>query len=313
VRFVIAAVALASLLMSSAIPDAFGARGVLFAASYVAMQVGRNCCAMLLLSRDHALRRVFERIVVWSLVSGAIWLAGGFSHGSARYELWAAALIIDLAAPLVGYRVPGLGRSQTADWPVEGGHFAERFQSFIIIALGESIVITGATATSKGLSELGVIAMAVAFVITATLWWLYFGEVAEGSRRTIAESDDPGRLARDAYSYLHLPIVAGIIMVAIGDDLLIAHPDMTLSATAVTITVLGPFIYLAGETVVRLRMINQVSVKRAVAMLALLALGVAGRDLSALALSGAIAAILLALAASEYEPLRGAAGSAMRG
>jgi low temperature requirement protein LtrA len=132
---------------------------------------------------------------------------------------------LELVAPLVGHRTPWLGRSRTGDWDVEGVHFADRFQAFLIIALGEAIVVTGATASAGGLSPRVGFALASAFLITAALWWLYFDEVAEHAQRNIAESEDPGRLACDAYTYLHLPIVAGIIMVAVADDLLIAHPD----------------------------------------------------------------------------------------
>ena len=126
--------------------------------------------------------------------------------------------------PSAGYWLPGRGRAATTDYDIEGGHFAERCQLFIIIALGESIVVTGATASDAGLTSTVVLCLVVAFVETAALWWLYFGAAAEHSRAAMSASDDPGRLARDAYTYLHLPIVAGIIATAVGTDLLIAEP-----------------------------------------------------------------------------------------
>jgi low temperature requirement protein LtrA len=303
VRLVIVGASLASLLMSTAIPDAFGAQALLFAGAYVGLQVGRNAAGMMLLNRDHGLRKTFERILIWSVLSGVLWLAGALVASSDRLALWGPALAIDLIAPLVGYWTPGRGHSQTTDYAIEGGHFAERFQSFIIIALGESIVITGATASAGGLTGQIVLALTVAFLGTGALWWLYFGEVAEHSRRRIAESDDPGRLARDAYSYLHLPIVAGIIMVAIADDLLIKHPGHVLSGAGVVMTVGGPALYLAGETLFRLRMIGSVNPKRIAAVLALGLLAAAGNGLSAVALSGSVAAVLTALNLWEYEPL----------
>ena len=304
VRLVLVGVSLASLLMSAAIPDAFGGDSILFASAYVAMQVGRNTAGVRLLASDHVLRRTFERIVVWSLASGALWLAGGVVAHSARPALWGVALAIDLTAPLVGYCTPRLGRSQTDDWAVEGGHFAERFQAFIIIALGESIVVTGATASARGLTTEIVLALTVAFLGSGALWWLYFGEVAEHSRNHLAESEDPGRLARDAYTYLHLPIVAGIIMVAVADDLLVAHPTSTLSAAGIVMTVGGPAIFLAGESLFRLRMIGSVSPKRILAVIALAALGGVGTLVPALALSLAVAVVLIALSLWEYEPVR---------
>ncbi len=191
------------------------------------------------------------------------------------------------------------------DYPVDGGHFAERFQSFIIIVLGESIVVTGATASQHGLSTLTVLALAVAFLITGGLWWLYFGVVAEHSRRELADAPDPARLARDAYTYLHLPIVAGVIMVAVGDDLLVRDAGSALSTAGLITLVGGPAMYLAGETLFRLRMIGSVGPKRVVAVLALGAAGVLAGGLPALAVGAIVAGLLtgLALWASSSLPL----------
>jgi len=149
-----------------------------------------------------------------------------------------------------------------------------------------------------------VVALSLAFLVTGALWWLYFGEVAENARHDIVESEDPGRLARDAYTYLHLPIVAGIIMVAIADDLLINDPSHPQSTAGVVMAVSGPAVFLIGEAMVRLRMIGSVSPKRVACVGALAVLGIAGGALPALALTGAVAAILVALGAWEYEPLR---------
>jgi low temperature requirement protein LtrA len=303
VRLVIVGGSLASLLMTTAIPDAFGSQALLFAGAYVALQVGRNAAGAMLLSRDHQLRSTLERILIWSLLSGVLWLAGALVARSDRLALWGPALAVDLIAPLIGYWMPRHGRSATSDYSVEGGHFAERFQSFIIIALGESIVITGATASGRGLRGEVVLALTIAFLGTGALWWLYFDEVAEHSRRRLAESDDPGRLARDAYSYLHLPIVAGIIMVAIADDLLIVHPTRVLSAGGVVMTVGGPALYLLGETLFRVRMIGTANPKRLATVVALCALAALGNGLSALALSGCVAALLTGLCLWEYEPV----------
>jgi low temperature requirement protein LtrA len=308
VRVVLLGVALASLLMSAAIPTAFTTHAVLFAGAYVVLQIGRNVCAVLLLGRHEPLRRVFERVVVWSCASATLWIAGALVSESDRAAVWGAALAVDLLAPLVGYRTPRFGRSTTADWPVRGGHFADRFQAFIIIALGESIVVTGATASGHGLSVEVAFALTLAFVITGALWWLYFDEVAEHSQRNIAESDDPGRLARDAYTYLHLPIVAGIIMVAVADDLLIADPSHRLQAAGVVMTVAGPAVYLLGESLVRLRMIDSLSPPRLLAVVALAALGVFGHALPALAMSAAVAVILIGLAIWDNEQIRPESG-----
>ena len=301
VRLVVVLVALASLLMAAAIPTAFTLNPVLFAGAYVALQVGRNLAAAALLERDHALRVVLERIVAWSLASGVLWLAGAFAPAGLRFAFWGPALAVDLAAPLAGYRTPGRGSSATADYPVDGGHFAERFQSFIIIVLGESIVVTGATASARGLTTITVVGLALAALITGALWWLYFGVVAAASRRHMATAKDPARLARDAYTYLHLPIVAGVIMVAVGDDLLLAHPGHALGAAGVVMLVGGPALYLSGEVLFRVRMIGSVNHKRVAAVLGLCVLGVVTAGLPALAVAGLVAALLIGLALWESE------------
>jgi low temperature requirement protein LtrA len=301
VRAVLTGVMLASLLMAAALPEALGENGLLFAVSYVALQVGRNLAAASLLARTHPMRDVFERLVGWSAVSGVLWLAGSVLDGDQRLLVWIAALALDLMAPVAGYWLPGRGRAATTDYDIEGGHFRERCQGFIIIALGESIVVTGATAANASLTATVVACLAIAFLETAALWWLYFGATAEQSRAVMSTSEDPGRLARDAYTYLHLPIVAGIIAVAVGDDLLITKPQQALHGVALAMLLGGPALYLLGECLFHWRMTRSANAKRlAVAALLLLPAPVAGH-LSALTLSALVAALLTALALWELQ------------
>jgi low temperature requirement protein LtrA len=298
VRGVLTAVMLGSLLMAAASPEAFGEQGLLFAGSYVALQVGRNAAAAWL-TRRHRLRDVFERLVVWSAAAGALWLAGAGLDSDQRLMLWTLALALELAAPAAGYWLPGRGRAATTDYDIEGGHFAERCQLFIIIALGESIVVTGATASEAGLTSTVVLCLVVAFVQTAALWWLYFGATAEHARVTMSTCDDPGRLARDAYTYLHLPIIAGIIATAVATDLLIAGPYQALHGVGLAMMLGGPALYLIGESLFRWRMTGTASAKR-VAVAALLVLVVPlGGHIDALPLSLIVAALLTVVAVWE--------------
>ena len=313
VRGVLTGVMLASLLMAAALPGAFGGDGTLFAISYVALQVGRNLAAATLLG-DHALRSVFDRLVGWSLASGVLWLAGAALSGDRRLLLWIPAVALDLCAPFAGYWLPGRGHAATTDYDIDGGHFADRCQGFIIIALGESIVVTGATAAHAGLRTAVVLCLAIAFLETAALWWLYFGAVAEGSRRVMRSCEDPGRLARDAYTYLHAPIVAGIIAVAVGDDLLIADPGRPLHGVGLAVVLGGPALFLLGESLFRLRMIGAANAKRLIAAAILALLAPVGTQISALALSAIVAALLTALALWElrtpgHQPLGTSLGS----
>jgi len=285
--------------MAAALPGAFGEHGLLFAGAYVALQVGRNVAAALHLPRGGRLRDVFERLVVWSAASGVLWLAGAALEGDRRLILWIPALALEVAAPAAGYWLPGRGRAATTDYDVAGTHFAERCQLFIIIALGESIVVTGATASAAGLTSTVVLCLIVAFVETAALWWLYFGPTTEHARVTISTSDDPGRLARDAYTYAHLPIVAGIIATAVATNLLIAAPHEAPHGIGAAMILGGPALYLLGESLFCRRMTGATNGKRVAVAALLILLVPLGDQLSALLLSLIVASLLPALAVWE--------------
>jgi low temperature requirement protein LtrA len=299
VRVVLMATMLASLLMAIAIPAAFGARSGIFAVSYVVLQAGRNAFVVWASPSGSAIENTFRSILIWSIGSGALYITGGFLHGGTRIVLWLVALAIDFAGPATRYWVPGLRRVVSDDWEIDSGHFSERFQLFIIIALGESIVITGATASNLEIDLPRATAIAVAFIGSAALWWLYFSYVAGVATRRLASADDRGRLARDAYTYLHLPIVAGIIVSAVGDEIIIAHPGRDLPAPELIALAAGPMLYLVGHLVFRLRMAGTVSRQRLEGVIALGACGALGTILPALAVGALITAVLVALVVTE--------------
>ena len=216
VRLLLVVLMLISLAMSVSLPRAFENLGLWVGGAYAIQQVGRSAFLVIAL-RGQALQANFERILAWCVASGALALAGGFAHGSARYLLWLLAVAVDLIGGAVGFATPGLGRSRTSDWTIEGGHFAERCQAFILIALGESIVIIGATLTDvESPTAATLAAFVVAFAGSVGLWWLYFDQSAEAAAEKIARSDDPGRLGRSAYHLIHPVMVAGIIVSAAG-------------------------------------------------------------------------------------------------
>jgi len=148
VRLLLVVLMLISLAMSASLPRAFEDLGLWVGGAYAAQQTGRTVFMVIAL-RGHPLRANFQRILVWCIVSSALALGGGFAHGLARELLWLGAVSVDLAGGLVGFAAPWLGRSRTSDWTIEGGHFAERCQGFILIALGESIVIIGTTLAAR--------------------------------------------------------------------------------------------------------------------------------------------------------------------
>jgi low temperature requirement protein LtrA len=238
----------AGLVMSCSIPKAFEDRALPFALAYVCLQMGR-CVFMLwaLQRHDPANHLNFLRINIWQVSSAPFWIAGAFATGPWRIALWAAAAAMDTAAPATGFWVPGLGRSTTADWRVEGGHIAERCALFVIIARGESILITGATFASLEWNLGTVTAFVVAFVGSIALWAVYFNIGAERSSRTIASSDDPGRIARSGYTYIHILIVAGIIVSAVGDELVLHHPGGHTDIKTAMVIIGGPALYLIGN------------------------------------------------------------------
>jgi low temperature requirement protein LtrA len=147
VRAVLAFAMLASMLGAAAIPDAFGDRALLLVAGYVSIQSVRNVFMALATDRRDPLHAPLVRLLAWTLWVGAIWLAGVLERGEARVWLWLVALACDYAGPVAGHWTPGLGRSHPADWELEPAHFAERLMLFLIIALGETIVAAGVTAS----------------------------------------------------------------------------------------------------------------------------------------------------------------------
>jgi low temperature requirement protein LtrA len=299
VRAVLTGVMLASLLMAAALTHAFGEDGLLFAASYVVLQVGRNAAAMALLTRDHHLRDVFERLLGWSVISAPLWLAGAALEPDQRLIVWIPALALDLVAPLARYWLPGRGPGSTTDWDIDAGHFAERCRLFIIIALGESIVVTGATATEAGLTSAVVACLVVAFLETVALWWLYFGAPLERSHAAMGASDDPGRVARDAYTYLHVLIVAGIIGTAAANGLLIGAPHDPQHGVGAAVVLGGPALFLLGESLFQWKTVGTINAKRLAAAALIVALAPLAAGLSTLALTGIVTGLLAATAISE--------------
>jgi low temperature requirement protein LtrA len=278
VRTILIAVMVCSLVMSATIPEAFGERGLIFAGAYAAMQVGRTVFALFGFRGRPADFRNFQRIVCWVVLSGIVWIAGGLASGPNRELLWLAALGIDLLGPIAGFYVPGLGRSTTHDWVISGGHMAERCQLFLIIALGESILVTGATFGELEWSGEVLAAFVIAFLGSVALWWVYFDRAAGDAEEAISRSDDPGRLGRNAYTYLHIPMVAGVIVTAVGDELAIAHPLGHASPEVLATVLGGPALFLAGHALFKRAVFAVWSLPRLTAIVALGVVAVIGRD-----------------------------------
>jgi low temperature requirement protein LtrA len=300
VRVMLFVLMLAGLALSASIPNAFGHEGLVFAGAYVFMQLARTVF-MLAALRGHDERnfRNFRRIVCWLALSAVFWLAGGFAAGAERVALWVIALGIEYFAPLIGFAVPGLGRSTTADWKVDGTHMAERCALFVIIALGESILITGATAAKLPATAATTTAFVAAFVGSVAMWWIYFNIGAERGSRQFVGSADPGRVARAVYTYVHLPIVAGIVVCAVADELVIAHPYGHVEPAAAAAILGGPAIYLLGNLFFKRASARNYPLSHLVGLGALAVLTPLYPWLSPLALGTATTGVLCMVAAWE--------------
>jgi low temperature requirement protein LtrA len=218
--------------------------------------------------------------------------------------LWAVALGIEYLSPAVRFWIPKYGPSSIDDWTVEGGHMAERCAGFIIIALGESIVVTGATFADLAWTTETVSAFVSAFIGALAMWWIYFHKGAEAGSEQISRSTEPGRLARLAYTYLHMPIVAGIIVSAVADELVLKHPDGHSDLRTVLSAIGGPLLFLVGTILFKhvIRGWLQLSHIAGIVALGLLAWFASG--LSPLMLSLLTTAILIIVAAWESISLK---------
>ncbi len=288
-----------SLVMSAAIPHAFGNRGVPFAASYVAIQVIRSGFMVLAFGRGETMRRNYAQLLAWSAIAGVGWILGALVGSDARLLVWIGAIVLDLGAPLHGFTLPRLGSTPIEEWTLAGSHLAERCQLVLLIALGESVLRVGATFAQQHGSASVDLSFVAGFIATASLWAAYFLRHAEHGARAISSSAaDAARVGRAAYAYAHAIMVAGVIVLAVAVRLTIEDPGGA-ATTKVTAALLGgPAIYLAGlvlfkRSVSRGKLGPPLLAIGGLASLVVLAL-VADR----LVLACAVAAVLAALAVS---------------
>lgn len=299
VRLMLFVMMAAALVLAAAIPDAFGERGLAFAAGHVIIQVGRTAFFLWSAWRAPQHRANFARILAWLVFAAVFWIAGAFVQGEARLAIWGLALGIEYLSPAVGFWTPGLGRTKSQEWKVEGGHMAERCALFTIIALGESIIVSGSTVMGMPWDPPVMAAFTSAFLCSLAMWWIYFSSTAEAASKAIEEARDPGAIARVAYTYTHLLPVAGIIVAAVGDEWVIHHPlghaDFKIAAAVIG----GPFLFLLGTLLFKLAVFRRWSRARITGLVALVALVPVSLSLSPLALSALSTLVLAAVGAWE--------------
>ena len=295
VRLVIFVAMGAFLVAALCVPGAFGDDALLFACAFAVVRISHIVLFMLASREDAALRKSVLGLAGSTAIGAGLLFVAAATSGSAQVAIWGLALLLDAGGPLL------FGQD---GWKLVPEHFAERHGLIVIIALGESIVAIGVGARSSldaGIVVAGLLGVAVG----AALWWVYFDVTAIVAARRLAkasEGHERNGIARDSYSYLHFPMVAGIALVAVGLKVTIAHVHGTLKIVPATALLGGAALYLLAHVAFRLRNMHTLSARRLVCAVVLLALLPAAIALPALATLGILAALLAALIV--YEAIR---------
>lgn len=305
VRVAMLAVTGATLVAAIALPEAFGDRGALFAVPYAAVRVAGLALYWNGLRDDPVHQRALRAYLPVAVVSPVLVLAGGLAPDGARAWLWLGAVAVDVASVLAAGR---------GEFRVAPGHFAERHALIIIIALGESIIAIGATALESGMDAVVLASVALAFGAVALMWWAYFDHAAAWlEQRLVSERDNRrrGHIARDVFTLGHLPMVAGIVLFAVGVEEALVHPGSAVPVFGRLAMGLGLLLFLAAfmvgrpaSTGVRLGLRMGAGVAAALAMLLLP--GLAGTALIAV-LTGVLAVVAVAESRPRAESARSSA------
>ena len=292
VRLAIIAAMAALLVAALCVPKVFESSAGLFAGAYGVVRGGQIVLFLVGSRDDPKLRSSVWGLAVSTAIGVGLLVAASFADGALQGGLWALALGLDMAGP---YFFGAEG------WKLVPGHFAERHGLIVIIALGESIVAIGVGA-EVGL-DAGVVAAAVLGVfVAAALWWLYFDVVALVAERRLtnaAEGRERNEIARDSFSYLHFPMVAGIVLLALGLKKTLLDVDDPLKLVPAVATFGGTALYLLAHVAFRWRNVHRFSTGRLLCALAVLALIPVGVELPALVTLGILAGALGVLIAYE--------------
>ncbi len=285
----------AMLIASLAAPLAFGRDATTFAVAYLIVRALHLVLYAIAGRGDRELLRAVLRILPSVFLSGMLLLAASPLHGTAKLLCWAAAATVDYLGPLIGHM---------RGWRLSPGHFVERYGQVILIALGESVVAIGVGAAGLKLDPGLITAVLLGIIVVACLWWSYFDWVVYVAQSRLAEATGARRaaLARDAYSYLHLPMVGGIVILAFGLETALHDTTRSLAVVPAFGLVGGVSLYLLAHVALRLRIGGGLGRGRPVAAVLLLALLPAATQVPAAGALGMVAAVCVALIA--YEVLR---------
>jgi low temperature requirement protein LtrA len=268
VRLLLFGLMFGGILLAIAIPEAFGTQGLVFAVIYSAMQVGRSVFTLYAFRGvNQASFLTFLRITLWMLVSSVFWIAGALE---VRTALWSLALLIEYASPAVRYYIPGMGKSARETLDVSGEHMAERCALFVIICLGETILTSGRNAAEHMGGDLTFAVFCSAFLSTGFMWWIYFHHGQEKAADKAEATSEPESVALNLFTYGHLPIVAGIIIAAVGQDLSLSHASEESTPKEALAILGGPALFLIGNIWVKLVAAREMPVSHIVGLVLLL-------------------------------------------
>lgn len=241
-------------LLAIALPKAFQDQSFTFALIYSGMQLTRSLFALYVFHGvDHKNSLTFGRMAIWLGISCIFWLWGGLLESLVwQLVLWGVAIGIEYAAPALKYYFPGLATGKDERLHLSGEHLAERCALFVIICLGETILTTGRNATEHMNSSLSFVVFCSAFTSTVLMWWIYFHHGQEKASEKVEESADPEKIAQALFNYGHLPIVAGIILTAVGEDFSLSHSQEHSTLRESLAIVGGPILFLAGNIGVKI-------------------------------------------------------------
>jgi low temperature requirement protein LtrA len=286
-----------SFVLAAAAPEAFGARGLVFAVAYVASQVGRSLF-LVVITRGHERQRFELRQLLWFGVSALPWLAGAVAHGWARVVVWAVAATVDWTAFGFGRPMPGVGRVKPAELKVSGEFMAERHRQFFIIALGELILASGLAFDSLGFGAVHSAAVVVAFAIAVLLWRIYIHRAGRVLGAAVAAASNQSRVMV-AQIYAHLVMVAGVVAITVGSELVITHGSGDNEPAWILVTLGGPALFLAGRAILEYAVFNRVSRDRVIGVLVLAAISPAMILLPPLIVAIAAAVVLAGVAVAD--------------
>jgi low temperature requirement protein LtrA len=284
-------------LLAVVAPEAFGPRGPVFAGAYVTVQLGRSL-VLVLATRGHERQRFELRTLFWFGVSALLWLAGALAHGWARGVLWAVAVAVDSVAPRLGLPTPGLPRARPAEFSFLSEFVAERLRQFFIIALGELILVSGLAFASGGFAADRTAAVVVAFVTTVLLWRVYIYRAGEVLGAAVAAAPDALRVVNSVL-YAHAVMVAGVVAISVGDELVIKHSSGHIQAAWLAAVLGGPALFLAGRAILEYAVFARVSRDRVVGVLALAVISPAMILVPPLIVAAVVAVVLAGVAAND--------------